>query len=65
MKTNLDKIRAMTAEELSEIFAYKNICPYTFGGNRRGKYKTCPYPRHGFEHCQKCWIEWLGKKASR
>ncbi len=53
----------MTAEELGEILAYKDICPNAFGGRRRGKWKTCPYPRPNADDCKRCWTEWLGMKA--
>ena len=60
---NLDALKQKDAEYWAEFFASKNMCPYRFGSNRRGKWKTCPYPSMLHDECKKCWIEWLNMKA--
>ena len=58
---NLDRLKNMSIQEWGEFFSAINICPYIFGSNRRGKYKTCPYPNKGLFECAECWVEWLEK----
>ena len=48
--TNADKIRAMTDEELAELFAKCHIgCPVM--------------PTNCADSCRACWLKWLMKEA--
>jgi len=49
-KTNADSIRAMTDEELAELFNHL-CCPYSLGGN-----VVCNAKNKG---CYECWLNWL------
>ena len=46
-KTNADRIRAMSDEELADVV----VCPHT------GKWDLCR------DNCKKCRLEWLKKPA--
>lgn len=49
-KTNADRIRQMSDEELAELF--KNLCcPYSLGGK-----VDCNIEDRG---CSNCWLSWL------
>ena len=52
-KTNADRIRTMTDEELAEWIAYRQGC-YERQGKRCSKYGTC----------RDCWFDWLKEEAS-
>lgn len=53
--TNADKIRAMTDEELAELFGSR-VCIYDIGGETNGE---CLYPYN----CEKCWLNWLEQEV--
>lgn len=46
-KTNSDRIRAMTDEELAEYLGYIHYCP--------APYLTCDPTKE----CKECWVTWL------
>lgn len=52
-KTNADRIRAMSDEELISFFVLEDKCPKNI--SRR----ECD----GFESCKDCWIHWLKQPA--
>ena len=53
VKTNADRIRAMTNEELAEWIAYRQGC-YERQDKRCSKYGTC----------RDCWFDWLKQEAT-
>lgn len=55
-KTNADRIRAMTDEELARFRAY-GCCPE----NRYMNDYECDY-FHG--DCEKCWLDWLKQEVT-
>lgn len=52
-KTNSDRIRAMSDEELAAFFAPRG-CPWIINEE--------PCPERGIT-CNKCWLDWLIKEA--
>ena len=52
--TNADRIRAMTPEELAELFVHL-CCPYALGGK-----VDCNAENKG---CYQCWLNWLRQEA--
>lgn len=50
--SNADRIRAMTDEELAELFAYRDVCP-------PGR---CQHMYDGVS-CADCWTKWLNQPA--
>ena len=52
--TNADRIRAMTDEELAELFVHL-CCPYSLGGK-----VECNIENKG---CKECWLDWLKQEA--
>lgn len=53
VKTNADRIRNMTDEELAETIP----CPHMVNW-KKGNYDTCVHP-NGKDGCKKCILEWL------
>ena len=53
VKTNADRIRNMTDEELAETIP----CPHMVNWEK-GNYDTCVHP-NGKDGCKKCILEWL------
>lgn len=68
-RTNADRIRAMTDEELANFIVHRDCCPgfvaNTFSDANRKKYgfdgrsERCECG----DECQECWIDWLRKEA--
>lgn len=56
-KTNADRIRNMSDEELAEF----NLCPHMVNW-KKGNYDTCVYPNDK-DACKKCMLEWLQSEA--
>lgn len=56
-KTNADRFRAKTDEELAELFTHL-CCPYSLGGG--GKLE-CNIENKG---CKACWLDWLKQEAA-
>lgn len=56
IKTNADRIRAMSNEELAE-FLYWGHCP------SEEYFDNCPRYRDEVPDCHKCWREWLKEEA--
>ena len=54
IKTNADRIRAMTDERIAEIFAMSRGCPMWADENY-----TCTSRNGCEEDGKKCWLEWL------
>lgn len=58
-KTNADRIRAMSDEELTEFFTAEE-----YDG---AKYFSCPVlhpcPKPSEADCRECWLDWLRQKA--
>lgn len=53
IKTNADRIRSMTDEELAEFFAPRG-CPWVI------LEETCP---ESGTTCNKCWLNWLKQES--
>ena len=53
VKTNADRIRNMSDEELAEYLP----CPHMVNW-KKGNYDTCVHP-NGKDGCKKCILEWL------
>ena len=53
-KTNADRIRAMTDEELAELFVHL-CCPYSLGGKVERNIEN--------KGCKECWLDWLKQEA--
>ena len=58
-RTNADRIRAMTDEELSEYLAERSVAPSCTGKCHKdhevyGELRT---------FCHNCWLEWLKQEA--
>ena len=58
-KTNADKIRNMSDEELAEF----NLCPHMVNW-KKGNYDTCVHPNDK-DACKKCMLDWLRSKAEQ
>lgn len=56
-KSNADRIRAMTDEELARFFCDEYGCPIGRGYPDCGETPTDPV-------CVGCWLEWLRQEAS-
>lgn len=56
-KTNADRIRNMSDEELAE----SNLCPHMVNW-KRGNYDTCVHPNDK-DACKKCMLDWLQSEA--
>mgnify|MGYP001657785990 CR=1 FL=1 len=56
-KTNADRIRNMSDEELAE----SNLCPHMVNW-KRGNYGTCVHPNDK-DACKKCMLDWLQSEA--
>lgn len=54
-KTNADRIRAMTNEELAE--AFERSCP------NDSENRCCTYFAKGSNGCFNCWIDWLKQEV--
>ena len=57
VKTNADRIRNMTDEELAETIP----CPHMVNW-KKGNYDTCVHP-NGKDGCKKCMLNWLQSEA--
>lgn len=57
-RTNADRIRAMTDEELAELMEDKGDCPPI----------ECPHDGEGAKvtrlDCKACWLDWLKQEAT-
>lgn len=57
-KTNADRIRAMTDEELAELMEDKGDCPPI----------ECPHDGEGAKvtrlDCKACWLDWLKQEVA-
>lgn len=53
--TNADRIRAMSDEELTDVFGWKNICDCILQQSA----EHCS----GFSSCKECMLEWLKQPA--
>ena len=53
IKTNADRIRSMTDEELADFITARHYTP------------LCPVPccEENVENCENCWLEWLRKEV--
>ena len=58
-KTNADRIRAMTDEELATIIAWPYIAPPEWCAN----HPTCPFISEDPTPCDKCALEWLQQEV--
>jgi hypothetical protein len=56
-KTNADRIRNMSDEELAE----SNLCPHMVNW-KKGNYDTCVHPNDK-DACKKCMLDWLQSEA--
>lgn len=56
-KTNADRIRNMSDEELAE----SNLCPHMVNW-KKGNYDTCIHPNDK-DACKKCMFDWLQSEA--
>nr|UVN10549.1 MAG: hypothetical protein [Bacteriophage sp.] len=56
-KTNADRIRNMSDEELAE----SNLCPHMVNW-KKGNYDTCIHPNDK-DACKKCMLDWLQSEA--
>ena len=56
-KTNADRIRNMSDEELAEYLP----CPHMVNW-KKGNYDTCVHP-NGKDGCKKCMLNWLQSEA--
>lgn len=52
-KTNADRIRSMSDEELIQLFVLEDKCPKNISS------RECD----GFESCKDCWVHWLKQPA--
>lgn len=59
-KTNADKLRAMTDEELAVVIAW----PYLASPPWCAEHTTCPYISEDPTPCDKCALDWLRQEAS-
>lgn len=50
IRTNADRIRAMTDEELADTFAHKADACWNCSAD-------------GLDTCKECWLEWLKQEA--
>lgn len=58
VKTNADRIRSMTDEELAENLMKSYDCP-------KGKDCVEQMPgEDGFQQCKRCWVEWLRQECA-
>ena len=55
-KTNADRIRSMTDEELAEFESERMCCPPGKPGCEANNL-TC-------DNCEKCWLDWLKQEAT-
>lgn len=56
-RTNADRIRNMSDEELAEF----NLCPHMVNW-KKGNYDTCVHPNDK-DACKKCMLDWLQSEA--
>lgn len=56
-KTNADRIRNMSDEELADF----NLCPHMVNW-KKGNYDTCVHPNDK-DACKKCMLDWLRSEA--
>lgn len=59
-KTNGDKIRAMTDEELAVVIAW----PYLASPPWCSEHTTCPYISEDPTPCDKCALDWLKQEVT-
>lgn len=60
-RTNADRIREMTDEELSELLVYQERCP---DEAIRKSSKDC-YARQHYGSCENCWLDWLKREDTK
>jgi hypothetical protein len=58
-KTNADRIRSMTDEELATVIAW----PYLASPPWCAEHKTCPYISEDPTPCDKCALDWLEQEV--
>ena len=59
-KTNADRIRAMTDEELAVVIAW----PYLASPPWCSEHTTCPYISEDPTPCDKCALDWLKQEVT-
>ena len=57
-KTNADRIRSMTDEELAVYLEQRGSCPTT------KKWEDCNELNPDTKQCEQCWLDWLKQEET-